>query len=155
MFPLSPSAWLAIATAILIAGLGIAVKVQTSRLDSVKAEYATFKAQVDVLGREAEKAAKARELADKQRKEIADRENVKTKSDLAGVYAAYRSLRDSRSGSSILPAPGPGSAGVETASFDRAALDRALSGFDSGVTGLLEQGDKAIADLNTAKGWAK
>ena len=114
-------------------------------------------AQVRVEGEEAQKKATAAIQAAKQDKEKADAENVKTKSDLAGLYAAYRSLRDqrSRAGGGILPAASPGSANPQTACFDRSGLDRALSSLDSGVTGLLESGDKAIADLNTARAWAQ
>jgi len=46
MIPLSPTGWIAVGTAVLIAALGIAVKVQTGRLDAAKAEYAAFKANV-------------------------------------------------------------------------------------------------------------
>lgn len=148
-------AWAAIGAAVVIAGLGVALKVQTSRLDAVRAEYAAFRAQVEALGEAAKREAARIEAADKDRKGKADAENAKTKRDLAGLYTAYGKLRDSRSGSGILPAAAPGAASPATAAFDRAALDRALSGFDRGVTGLLAEGDAAIADLDTARRWAQ
>ena len=89
MFPLSPTAWLSIGAAVLIAALGIALKVQTGRLDAAKAEYAAFKVKVEILGEQAEKAAKTRELEDLATKKRADDENAKKKRDLAGVYDAY------------------------------------------------------------------
>jgi len=164
MFPLSLKMYAYIAVLAVLAALAVAVKVQTSRLATAKAEtvavqgkFDAFVAQAKALGDAQNAKAKAIEVADKQRKEQADYDNAKTKRDLAGVYAAYRKLRDQRgnSGSGFLPPTTPGSASPATASFDRTGLDRALSGFDSGVTGLLERGDQAIVDLNTAKTWAQ
>lgn len=152
---LSVMAWAAIAAGVVIVALGIAVKVQTSRLDSVKAEYAQFKATTEAIGKAAELAKKKQEADDKERKGKADAENAKTKRDLAGLYDAYRSLRDQRSRSGFVPQAAPGSASPATASFDRGALDNALRGFDKGVAGLLREGDEAIVDLNSAKEWAR
>ena len=157
-------AWGAIAAGAVILGLGIAVKVQTSRLTTSKAEtvavqskFDAFVAQAKAIGDAQNAKAKAIEVIDKQRKEKADYDNAKAQRDLAGVYAAYRSLRDSRTnpGSGILPAAAPGAANPAVAAFDRSGLDRALQSFDSGVTGLIERGDQAITDLNTAKQWAR
>ena len=159
MFPLSPTAWLGIGAAVLIAALGMALKVQTGRLDAAKAEYAAFKVKVEILGEQAQKAAKARELEDLATKKRADDENAKTKRDLAGVYDAYRSLRAQRAGGSLLPAAAPGSSSPQRACFDRAALDLGLAKADGllqeGAIGILQRGDQAIVDLNTAKGWAR
>ena len=146
------------------AGLLAVVGVQTWRLDrsqsayaSLRAEYEQFQGGVRALGEKAKADAALREAADKLKKEKADAENARTRRDLAGLYDAYRKLRDSRthSGGGLVPPAAAGSASPATAAFDRSALDRALSGFDSGVTGLLEEGDKAIADLNTAREWAR
>ena len=148
-------AWAAIAAAVVIAGLGIALKVQTSRLAAVKAEYAQFKGGVEALGKAAELAAKTKEAEDAVNKEKADAQNAKTKRDLAGLYAAYGSLRDQRARGSLLPEAAAGAASPGRISFDRAGFDSALSGFDKGVTGLLEIGDQGIADLDTARRWAQ
>ena len=155
-FLLSPLGRLAIAGAIGAAvGFGGAWKIQTGRLDTVKAEYNVFKGGVAALGEQAKANAARIEAENKLRKGVADAENDKTKRDLAGMYAAYRSLRDTRSpGGSLLPATPADSASPAVAAFDRTGLDRALSDFDQSVTGLIEQGDEAIADLNTAKRWA-
>ena len=159
MFPLSPTAWIVLGTAVLIAALGIAVKVQTGRLDAAKTEYAAFKAKVEILGEQAEKAAKTHELEDLATKKRADDENAKTKRDLAGVYDAYRSLRAQRTGGSLLPTAPAGAASADRACFDRAALDRGLADADGilqeGAIRILQRGDQAIVDLNTAKGWAR
>ena len=154
-FTLPIMGWAAVAAGVVILALGIAVKVQTARLDAVKAEYATFKAEVKVLGDAAIAAAKVREAEDKQRKENADAQNAKSRRDLDGLYAAYRSLRDQRARGSLLPEAAPDAASPGRITFERGGFDRALSGFDTGVTGLLSEGDAAIADLNTARAWAQ
>lgn len=156
----SPTIILGILLALAVAGDALLAKLYVGsqkEVARVQQAYDSFKAQVKVEGEEAQKKADAAVLAAKQDKEKADAENVKAKSDLAGLYTAYRSLRDHRdsAGSGILPPAAPGSANPQTACFDRTGLDNALSGFDAGVTGLLEVGDKAIADLNTAKAWAQ
>ena len=152
MFPLSPSLWIAVGAALLIAGLGIAVKVQTSRLDAVRTEYATFKAEVKVLGEAAQKQADARTAADKLNKEKTDAKHKKAVSDLAATVAR---LRDERSGSSFLPAPAPNTASPEVATFDRTLLERAIRTLDQDIQGFVDEGSKAVIDLNAAKEWAK
>ncbi len=138
----------------LLSKLYVGAKQDVARVEQA---YASFKAQVQVEGEAAQKKANEEIAAHKLAKEKADAENVKTKSDLVGVYTAYRSLRDqrSRAGSGFLSPAAPGSASPENITLNRTGLDSALSGFDKGVTGLLEQGDQAIADLNTAKTWAQ
>jgi len=157
-------AWGAIAAGAVILGLGIAVKVQTSRLTTSKAEtvavqskFDAFVAQAKAIGDAQNAKAKAIEVIDKQRKEKADYDNAKAQRDLAGVYAAYRSLRDSRTnpGSGILPPAASGSSDPTRACFDRAGLDSAISTLDRGVAGILGKGDSAIVNLNTARQWAK
>ena len=84
-----------------------------AELATVKAQYAAFQSQVKVLGDNAQKAAEAREKADKLAKETADAQNVKAKSDLDVLYANYRKLRQSASNNSIgglLPTAAPASA---------------------------------------------
>ena len=156
----SPTLILGILLALSVAANGILSKLYVGAKEDVarvQQAFDSFKAQVKVEGEAAQKKADAEIAAHKLAKEQADAENVKAKSDLAGLYTAYRSLRDQRirAGSSFLPASAPGAANPQTACFDRTGLDSALSKFDSGVTGLLEGGDKAIVDLNTARAWAQ
>ena len=156
----SPLLIMGILLALSVAGDVVLAKLYTGSLKDVarvQQAYDSFKAQVKVEGEEAQKKATAAIAAAKQDKEKADAQNVKAKSDLAGLYAAYRSLRDqrSRAGGGILPPAAPGSASPESITFNRSGLDNALSGFDAGVTGLLEEGDRAIVDLDTARRWAQ
>ena len=129
------------------------------KYDALADDFAKFRSGVAALGEQAEKAAKTRELEDLATKKRADDENAKTKRDLAGVYDAYRSLRAQRAGGSLLPTAPAGAASADRACFDRAALDRGLANADGllqeGAIGILQRGDQAIVDLNTAKGWAR
>lgn len=152
MFPLSPSIWIALGAALLIAGLGVAVKVQTSRLEAVKQEYATFKAEVKVLGEAAQKAADVQKAADKLKKEKAD---AFSKREIAGLADTVKRLHDERARSSLLPPAPAGSRSPEIVSFDRTQLDGALSSFVEGAANLITEGNQAVVDLNAAKLWAQ
>jgi len=152
MFPLSPSLWLAVGAAVLIAALSGAVYVQTSRLEAVKQEYATFKAEVKATGEAAQKVADAQKAADKAKKENTDAKHKKAVADLADTI---KRLRDSRPSGDLVPAAPANSRSPEVAAFDRAELSRAVRTFDTEVQGLIDEGAKATVDLNAAKEWAK
>ena len=117
-------------------------------------KFYRFEAQVIEAGKAAQQRTEAREAADKLAKEKADADGAKKRRDLDGMYAAYRSLRDQRTRGSLLPEAAPGAANPDRITFERKGFDSALSGFDTGVTGLLEEGDRAIGDLNAARLWA-
>jgi hypothetical protein len=142
---------------VLLSKLYVGAKQDTAR---VQQAYDSFKVQVKVLGEQQEKDTAAKIMQAKNDKEKADAENVKKKSDLAGLYAAYRSLRDqrSRAGGSLLPAAAPGSPSPQSITLDRETLDRGLEAADGvlqeGATRILQRGDTAIVDLNTARTWA-
>lgn len=146
--------WAAVAAGMVIAGLGIALKVQSARLESCQNEYATFKAEVKALGEAAIRAAKQRELDDQKRKEQADAENAKTRRDMAGVYDAYKRLRDQRAAGGFLPPAASGSSRPDRACFERAELERTLGTIDAGGAGIAKEGDEARIDLDTAKRWS-
>lgn len=148
-------AYAAIGAAVAIAMLGVALKVQTSRLDACKADHAAFVAMVRMEGERAEKLAKEREAADKKKKETADADLKKARSDLAGVVDAYRGLRDARSRSGFLSAPAPGSASPERACLDRGELERTLERIDAVGAGIAAEGDQARIGLDAAKRWAQ
>lgn len=138
------------------------VGIQTWRLDraekreeAVRAEFAEFKGGVAALGAKAQKEALERERRDVERKEKADADHAKTKSDLNAVYAAYRSLRDQRSGGGGLSSPAPSASSPERICFDPTQFRAALRRLDEGILGIAQTGDQAIADLDTAKKWAR
>lgn len=148
-----------IAVVAAVAGFGA---YQMHKYDQVKyaalqSQFDTFRGGVAALGEQAKVDAAKTDAANKLNKDRADNENAKSRRDLDALYAAYRSLRDSRarSGGGLLPSAPAGASSPDVAAFDRQALDRALSGFDRGVEVLLREGDQAIADLDTAKRWAK
>lgn len=158
MFLLANWRWIALGLALVTSAALGAYRMHTHdqiAYNALQVEFEAFRAKTAALGEAAKAVALAKEAADKEKKEKADAETAKVRRDLSGLYVAYRSLRDSRSGGSLLPQAAPGSASPDRAAFDRAALDRALSGFDRGVTGLLEEGDRAIADLDSARRWAQ
>jgi hypothetical protein len=140
----------AIGAGVVILGMSIALKVQSSRLGTVKREYAAFQAQVAALGEIAEQKARAREKQDKELKARIDNEHKKT---VATLRAESDRLRNARSSVSFLPQPS-GTAPSPTVTADRAKLESALRDFDTAVTGLVDEGDQSIAQLNAAKSWA-
>lgn len=145
----------ALGAAVVIAGLGIALKVQTSRLDAVRAEYAGFVAQTKAIGEAAEKAARQKEVDDRKRKEAADADLNRARRDLAGLADAYRGLREQRARGGFLPAPAPGAGSAARACFDRAELERTLGAIDAGGGRIAEEGDQARLGLDAAKRWAQ
>ncbi len=134
-----------------IFGLTVALRIQSSRLASVKAEYATFQMQVKAAGDIAEAKARAKEKTDLANKEKVDAENKKT---VAALRAESERLRNSRTSVSFLP-PNPTGTPSTNVTADRAKLEAALRAFDTDVAQLVDRGDQAIADLNSAKDWAR
>ena len=145
----------AIGAGLVIAGLGIALKVQTSRLDAVKAEYAGFVAQVKAIGEAAEKAAKLKEVEDKKRKETADAQLTRSRMELAALGDAYRSLREQRARSGFLSPAAPGASSPARVCFDRAELERTLERIDAVGAGIAAEGDQARIGLDSVKAWAR
>ena len=149
---LSMMAWGAIAAGAVMLGLVVALKVQTHRLESLRAEYAEFKANVEAIGKAAEKTAKDKEAKDKSNKEKADAEKKRLTADLA---AALKRVRDSRSSGGGLSAPAPAADSADRTCFDPAKLATALRNLDAGILGIVESGSQAVSDLDTAKSWAE
>ncbi len=144
-----------IAALIAIAGLTIALKVQTSRLGAVKQEYAGFQAQVKALGEIAQEKAKQKEAEDKKLKARLDDENKKLRDNLA---VTGKRLRDSIASSGTMPQLPAPPHGADTITLERAGINRALRehvtevrGILEEITGLFVEGAQATIDLNAAK----
>ena len=135
-----------------LSGGGAAWTVQGWRLDAVQAKFDGFVATTRTAGEAAQKAATLREAADKSKKEQADAENNRT---LDRLRADNQRLRNTRAGSSFVPAAAPGTGRPDIACFDRPELERALRGFDLGIQGLVDEGSAATVNLDTARGWAQ
>jgi len=151
--------WRLVLLAVLLGVIGV----QTWRLDRSQAEFKAleasfeqFKGSVRALGEKAKADVALQQAKDNERKAKSDAENSKTRRDLSGVYAAYRSLRDSRSsGGGGLSAPGHAPGDPSRTCFDSAKFGAALRRLDEGVLGIAETGDQAIADLDSARRWAQ
>ncbi len=135
----------------LSSGAGGAWWVQGLRLDAVKAKYDGFVATVKAEGEAATKLAEATAAEDKRKKESSDHDYQTT---IAGLNADIKRMRDDRARSRFVPAAPAGSRSVDLACFDRAELERTIRRLDSGVSGLIEQGDADAVGLNTARAWA-
>ena len=151
-FSLPILGWVAIAAGVAFVAMGIALKVQSSRLDTCKTEAATFKAQVEANGKIAEAKAKEKIAADLANKQRTDNETTKLR---AANATLARQLRDNRAASSFLPATGSPSGSPQSITFDRAKLERTIQQLDEGVSGLIARGDQAVIDLNLSLKWAQ
>lgn len=149
---LSALAYGAIAAGVVIAGLMVALKVQTSRLESTKAEYATFKDKVEFEGRAAQKAADERHARELKAKDEANANQKRLTADLA---ATVKRLRAQHASSSLVSAAAPAAKRPDLACYDRAELTSALRVYEGEVESFLAEGGAATVDLNAAKAWAK
>lgn len=86
--------YIVLGTGLIVLVLGIALKVQTERLRSVKAEYESFKTQVRVVG-EAQEARTKAEV--KRQQEVTKNVEADYSKRLTKLRADYARLRDSRS----------------------------------------------------------
>lgn len=135
-----------------LTGGGAAWTVQGWRLDAVKAEYKGFVDTTRTMGEAAKEKAEATKAADKKRKDQADAENKRT---LDRLRADNQRLRNARAGSNFVPTAAAGASRPDLAAFDRAELERSIQRLDAGIQGLIDEGDEAAVNLNTAKTWAQ
>jgi multidrug efflux pump subunit AcrA (membrane-fusion protein) len=134
-------AWGAIGSFVVITGLGLAVKVQTARLDAAKAEiakvqadYDAFKGEVERFGRE----AKARADAERERHAKVNRERESSyEKRIAALNDAYRRLRDSNTRRGDLP-PIPNAPVCPDGAADREQLLAVLRSADENTAKLIE-----------------
>ncbi len=150
--PLPIALYVAIGALAVIVGLSVALKVQTSRLGSVKAEYAGFVAQVKLKGEQAQKEKETKERQDKQNKERSDAENKRLRS---ANQSLADELRQSRTNSRLVSGAPATTLRPDLACFERTYLNRVLSDFVEGAAKLVEAGDADRIDLQTARDWAK
>lgn len=153
ILPSGLTLYIAIGAAVIIAGLSIAVKVQSSRLASVKAEYAGFVAQTKAIGEIQE--AKTRETEAKHTEIVKekDHENFIAHTKLADVSKRLR--LSTRSGSGLLPPATDPTSSTEKACFNRAKLDNSLRDFTGNIGELIIECQGNTIDLDTAKQWVK
>jgi len=155
--------WIGIGLIVTIIGLGVGLKVESSRLATSKAEtvavqgkFDTFVLQVKTLGEAQNAKTAATNLVNQQFKEKADEDILKARSELSVAYADYRKLRNSGkgSGSSTLPSAPTVTSNTARTCFDTAKFADAMGVLETGVPNITEQGDGAIKGLGIAMKWA-
>lgn len=155
VIPLSPTMYGALGAAVVIAGLTVGISIQTVRLDAAVARHEAFVAKTEAIGKAQEAAAKIKDAQNVSKMEAANAQNMRARRELDGVYATYRQLRDQRtSGGAVSSAPTL-TASADRITFDSQELIGAIRSLEAGILGIAQQGDQAIADLNTAKSWAQ
>jgi hypothetical protein len=152
MIPLSPTLIGAAAAGVAILVLVGAVKVQTSRLESCKQEFEAFQTKVRTLGELQEAETKRKDAANAAAKEKADDQAKRRR---AADAAIIRSLRESRPGSSVVPAAPATSSRPDLACFERFDYQRTTGEFIEAVRGLADEGSAATLSLDVAKEWAQ
>jgi hypothetical protein len=120
--------------------------------DIARAEYSDFRRDIAIAAQAAAEEALKKTIADEKRKEEADERNLRLRSDLAVLS---KRLRDARASSNFVPPAASCPERPNSAAFDRTLLERALQQLDSEIQGLIDEGDAARIDLDTAKRWAK
>ena len=140
--------WRIVVMALLVAAVGF----YKWRFERERTEFQNYRTETRAAGLAAEMRAKEIALRDLKRKEHADAENATTVANLATT--AHR-LRLARADRSYLPPAATNSPSPATACVNRADADGAIRGFIEETSRLIEEGDRAIADLNTAKVWSQ
>ena len=145
-----PSLYIYLGLGLIVLGLSTAVYVQSSRLESCKAEYRAFVSETERLGKEAEIKVKQIEAENKLKKEKADAELNKLRLD----NAEFKRLRDN-AGSRRLPEAPANSRNPALSCFDRAELERAYGELVKELRGIADEGTEATIGLDTVKRWAQ
>lgn len=145
-------AYVALGAAVLVTVMGVALKVQSARLDAAKAEYAAFVAQTKAAGEAAQKAADARAKQDKLNKERSDAEIKKLH---AANVSLANSLRDARARGHYVPRAAPGARDPDLACFSRAELESAIGRLDAGLSAIALTGDQAVTAIESLREWAR
>jgi hypothetical protein len=152
ILPSPVTLYAAIGALAIIALLGVALKIQTTRLSTLQATHDAFVLQTKLLGDIQEQETKATDLANTKLKEKLDAENATARAALAD---ASRRLRNANSGAGLVPPAPNSSSRADIACFSRAELDDALRNFTGSVGELVIEGESSTIDLDTAKAWAK
>ena len=120
--------------------------------ESVKKDSAAFIGRLEEQAEAQRLRVVAKITKDKINKERTD---AKNKKDLNDQRTINKRLRDQRASADFLPSPAPASKSPDEATIIRPEFERAIRKFDQGVQGLIDEGDEARIDLNSAKAWAK
>ena len=144
-----PMLYAAIGAGVIIVGLSVALKVQSSRLETCRVEFGAFKMETKRIGEAAEKARIAEEA---ERKEIDDAKEKAVVKRITDARARW--LRDSDSGRDKA-ARIPQTPTICNDPADNQRLSDALERFRTGTRGLLEQAEVQTAQLIELQAWAQ
>lgn len=144
--------YIVLAAILAFSGMGIALKVQSSRLDACKEEYAKFRLAVKAKGEAAIMEAKRIESENQAKKEKIDRENKTLRANNSRLAGE---LRNARASSGFVPKAATGSRNPELATFNRSELERTIQHIDAGVSAIVAEGDQARIDLDSVREWAR
>ena len=143
----SPTLYIALGAVVVIGGLGIAVKVQSARLEAANALVDAYKQ----AGKIAEEHAKQVDAENKAKKEKTDADYKRTN---AALQRDNQRLRDSANSSSLPPASAT-TGEPNRIAFDRPELDAAIRRFTAGTAAIATEGAEAVNALDNAKAWAQ
>ena len=121
----------------------VTIKIYASRLQSCKTEHAEFVAKVELLGKQAEAAAKLKESQDA--KQIKDA--------LSDRDAALKRLHNNTNQNRVPLVP-PAPTGSSEICYEQSFLNTAVERFRTGVRSLVTVGDEAQIDAQALiKAW--
>lgn len=141
----------ALSALVVFGGMAVAIKVQMSRLDAIRQEYAAFRAQVEAAGKAAQAEAARVNAENAKRKAKYDKEISSLRAANADLN---RRLLDSASQSSLSGIPSPAGQ-PHAACFDRPSLDEAIRRFTAGTARIAAEGGRCVAELDNARRWAQ
>ena len=119
----------------------------------ISADYANFRINTEIVGKQAQREADERKALDERRKAASDESYSKA---LTVLSADLERLRRARASADYLPpAPADTKCPEGWACFDRTELQQAIRQLDEGVSGLLAEGDSVRLQLSTAIDWAR
>ena len=144
--------YVAAGAAFIITLLGIALWVQTGRVEAWKGKYEGLVAQTKAAGDAQDARTKIAEALHREIVKEKDNENATAHAALAAVSKRLRD-RDSRRG--LVPPATPGASRPDLACYNRAELDDALRAFTGSVGELVIEGESSTIDLDTGKAWVK
>jgi len=149
---LPPAGYAAIAAIMVIAAMGVAIKIEASRYERLKQEYVVFKAGIEALGLAAKKAAAEKEAADLKRKADTD---ALHQAAVDNLNADIRRLRSRNPSPGFVSAATSCPGGAAGAAEFRAEYQRSYGALVTGLRGLGDEGSKAVIDLDAVKRWAQ
>ena len=149
---LSLTAWLLVAASVAFAGMSIALKVQSSRLASVKQEYATFQATVKTQGELAAREAARINADNLKRKETADAAHKKL---LTANAALTRQLRDGHPAGSGVPEAPAATRRPDLYCADRSEFRAAYGVLVTDLRAIADRCAADAVDLESVRTWGK